>query len=140
MDRITQEVDLLFSVTHPNIVDIKDWATDKNSVYLFMTRVKGGELFDRILEEDGLQESEAKFIFYQILLATKYLHSRNICHRDIKAENVLLQSKKPFSLALLADFGLSKRADDMKTKCGTANYLAPEVMESGKYTTQVIID
>lgn len=61
MDRITQEVDLLFSVTHSNIVDIKDWATDKTSVYLFMTRVKGGELFDRILEEDGLEESEAKY-------------------------------------------------------------------------------
>lgn len=107
-------------------------------------------MFDRIVGDDGMNESEVKFIFYQILRAVQHLHRKNICHRDIKAENILLDSKLPFSRALLADFGMSKIADNLKytstlnivnstrTKCGTANYLAPEVMDSPQgYTKQV---
>ncbi|KAJ3305301.1 Checkpoint kinase 2 [Kappamyces sp. JEL0829] len=138
LTRISQEVDLLSSLSHPNIVEIKSWAADKRYVYLFLARVRGGELFDRIVQDDGIKEPEAKYIFYQILCAVQYLHSKNICHRDLKAENILLESKLPYSRVLLADFGMSKIADNLTTKCGTANYLAPEVLHSPTgYTKQV---
>lgn len=90
------------------------------------------------MADDGLEEAESKFIFFQALKAVSYLHKNNICHRDIKAENILLDSKNPYPRVLLADFGMSKVADHLKTKCGTANYLAPEIMDSTTgYTKQV---
>jgi serine/threonine protein kinase len=75
------------------------------------------------------------------LLAVGYLHSKNICHRDLKAENILLECSSPFSKVILTDFGLSKvlqnNVDQMQTKCGTFTYLAPEIIDSASYSTQV---
>jgi serine/threonine-protein kinase Chk2 len=79
-------------------------------------------------------EGPAKFIFYQLLRAIEYLHSLNICHRDIKAENILLESGDDFSRVIVSDFGMSKTLQNalekMTTKCGTFAYIAPEVLDS----------
>ncbi|EGF83819.1 hypothetical protein BATDEDRAFT_85591 [Batrachochytrium dendrobatidis JAM81] len=139
-----QEVSVLRLVEHPNIVSIKDVVVshENNAVYIFLTRISGGELFDHIVNSEGIEESEAKFIFYQLLLAVKYLHDHNICHRDLKAENILLESSKPFSRLLISDFGMAKALQNslqqMQTKCGTFTYLAPEILDSpGGYSYQV---
>ncbi|RKO83372.1 kinase-like domain-containing protein, partial [Blyttiomyces helicus] len=135
---IDQEISILKEVVHPNIVGIKDTVQTSKYVCLFLTRVTGGELFDYILKNSGVQEHESKFIFYQILRAVKYLHSRNITHRDLKPENLLLESAKPFSRVIVTDFGLAKMLpsalERMKTKCGTMSYLAPEVLNAGSAT------
>ncbi|TPX67100.1 hypothetical protein SpCBS45565_g04017 [Spizellomyces sp. 'palustris'] len=141
---IEQEISILKSVTHPNIVQVKDVVHSEEFVCIFLTRVTGGELFDYILHTDGVQEHEAKFIFYQILLAVKYLHGMNITHRDLKPENLLLESPKPFSRLIITDFGMAKMLgtslERMRTKCGTFSYLAPEVLDSnvkGGYSKRV---
>ncbi|KAL2917376.1 hypothetical protein HK105_203040 [Polyrhizophydium stewartii] len=141
---IQQEISVLRQVEHPNIVSIKDVVVmqDRNVALIFLSRISGGELFDHIVNGNGVEESEAKFIFYQLLLAVKYLHDVNICHRDLKAENVLLESSKPFSRLLISDFGMAKSLqnslEQMQTKCGTFTYLAPEILDSpGGYSKQV---
>ncbi|KNC96528.1 CAMK protein kinase [Spizellomyces punctatus DAOM BR117] len=141
---IEQEISILKSVKHPNIVQVKDVVHTEEFVCIFLTRVTGGELFDYILHTDGVQEHEAKFIFYQILLAVKYLHGMNITHRDLKPENLLLESPKPFSRLIITDFGMAKMLgtslERMRTKCGTFSYLAPEVLDSnvkGGYSKRV---
>lgn len=70
---IKKEIDVLRNVSHENIVTIGHVFHDEKGhlVYIFLKRVKGGDLFDFILEHNGLKEHEAKFIFYQILLAGK---------------------------------------------------------------------
>jgi len=77
-----------------------------------------------------LTEEKAKEIYHQILDAIHYLHNQNIAHRDIKPENILLKSKD-CDIIKITDFGLSRAIGDgsiAKTLCGTALYLAPEVM------------
>jgi serine/threonine protein kinase len=100
-----------------------------------------GELFNYIVDNDGIKEHEAKFLFYQILRGVKvtsdfeiskayndqYLHERNITHRDLKPENLLLESPQPFSRVIITDFGMAKMLDTsldrMRTRCGTLDYL-----------------
>ena len=143
LQTVQKEVDVLRSIVHPNIVTIKDFVVEQSGlVFILLGRVCGGELFEYIVSNNGMDESEAKFVFYQLLLAVAYLHRNNICHRDLKAENLLLETSKPFARLLLSDFGMSKflhhSLERMQTKCGTFTYIAPEVIESASgYSKQV---
>lgn len=77
------------------------------------------------------EEPIAKLLFYQMLVAVKYLHEQGITHRDLKPENVLLSSEKNETVIKITDFGLSKVVGEqslMQTLCGTPSYLAPEVL------------
>ncbi|KAJ1966064.1 hypothetical protein GGI12_000329 [Dipsacomyces acuminosporus] len=128
------EINLLRGIKHPNIVRVFDVAETSRHVYIFMPLLRGGDLFDYIIDHQRLDEAEAKFIIYQVLLALKYLHDANIAHRDLKPENTLLVSKKPYSQVMLTDFGMAKAAGQqnlMKTMCGTLQYIAPEMISSG---------
>jgi len=72
-------------------VSVKDVFESKDKICIFMTKVTGGELFDYIVDKNGAPEKEAKFLFYQILLAIDYLHTMKVTHRDLKPENILLE-------------------------------------------------
>ncbi|KAJ2162613.1 hypothetical protein GGF46_000486 [Coemansia sp. RSA 552] len=131
---IIHEISLLRGIKHPNIVRVFDVAETSKHVYIFMPVLRGGDLFDCVLDRDGLSEDEAKFAVYQMLLALKYLHDANIAHRDLKPENVLLVSKDPYSQVMLTDFGMAKATGQqelMKTMCGTLQYIAPEMISPG---------
>jgi len=79
-----------------------------------------------------LPESTAKLIFKQLLLGLQYIHSKNVIHRDLKLENILLNRK---GLVKICDFGVSKLLEDPEDKttecCGTPAYMAPEVIRAG---------
>ena len=130
-EALMDEVKILQKLNHPHIIAIHDvYDTDK-FLYLVLELVTGGDLFDKIIAQNGrgFPEGRSALIFEQLLDATSYLHSHNIVHRDLKPENVLLVS--PDSDAIkLSDFGLSRMIGEgstMKTLCGTPQYLAPEV-------------
>lgn len=99
-----------------------------------MEYAAGGELFDQVKkesEENILTESTAKLRFYQISNATAYLHKENVCHRDLKLENILMMNSSPTSQIKIADFGLSKHfnsIDVLETLVGTVVYMALEVI------------
>lgn len=98
--------------------------------YIVLEYLEGGELTDRILSMESLPEHTIKFLFYQIVLAVQYLHSKGITHRDLKPQNVLLESQIPKSRVKVSDFGLSKIVTNetlLTTMCGTPAYLAPEI-------------
>ncbi|KAJ2471342.1 hypothetical protein GGI02_002327 [Coemansia sp. RSA 2322] len=128
------EINLLRGIKHPNIVRVYDVAETARHVYIFMPLLRGGDLFDYIYENERIDEDEARFIIYQVLLALKYLHDANIAHRDLKPENTLLVKKSSYSQVMLTDFGMAKAAGQqelMKTMCGTFQYIAPEMISSG---------
>lgn len=102
-----------------------------------MELMRGGELFDHIVERDSLNESEARDIITPILDAIIYCHSLGIVHRDIKPENLLFSTRK-FESAIIkvSDFGLSRHVDEnslASTTCGTPGYVAPEILEQKPY-------
>ena len=103
-----------------------------------MEFISGGELSTYLSEVKSIPEESVRSIARQILHALYYLHQRRITHRDIKPDNILIESFEPLRVKL-SDFGLSKMVMDqtfLKTFCGTLLYCAPEVYpDHEKYKT-----
>lgn len=143
-NQVMQEVNILKALKHPCIIAIEEVIDTPSTLYIVLELVEGGELFDRVVSLGQLDEATAKLLFYQILLAMKYLHDQDITHRDLKPENILLVNPEDAeSLIKITDFGLSKLIDEntmLKTFCGTPTYLAPEILLSkgcGSYTKAI---
>lgn len=117
---LQQEIAVLKSVSHPNVLCLKDTFNEEDGVYLVLELAAEGELFNWIVAKQKLSEEETRKVFIQLFQGTKYLHERNIVHRDIKPENILLTDK---NLSVkLADFGLAKIIGEESfttTLCGT---------------------
>ncbi|KAJ5528009.1 DNA damage response protein kinase DUN1 [Penicillium frequentans] len=105
-DALQQEVALLKSVNHPNLLCLKDTFDENDGAYLILELAPEGELFNLIVTKQKLSESETRHLFRQLFEGLKYLHERGIVHRDIKPENILLADKK--MTVKLGDFGLAK--------------------------------
>ena len=117
---LQQEIAVLMSVSHPNVLCLKDTFDEADGVYLILELAPEGELFNWIVMNQKLSEDATRKVFIQLFQGTKYLHERNIVHRDIKPENILLTDK---NLSVkLADFGLAKIIGEESfttTLCGT---------------------
>ncbi|CAD8080953.1 unnamed protein product [Paramecium sonneborni] len=136
---LLNEIDLLRSCDHPNIIKLYEIYESGDYIYLVMELLEGGELFDLILETQCFQESKVALIMFKIFDALEYLHTKNIMHRDIKPENILLKDKSENFELKIADFGLASytEADLLITRCGTPGYVAPEILEDKKYNEKV---
>lgn len=146
IQRFRNEVYALKTLDHPNIIKLFEVYEEGDSMYLVQEICKGGELFDRIVENEYLNEKQAASVFQQILQAILYCNKNKISHRDLKPENFMFKSKGESSNLKLIDFGLSMsyfklpKASEkkgnvkrMKTQVGTAFFMAPEVL-SNDYT------
>ena len=104
IDSLHEEVAVLRSVDHPNIVKLYDFFDEKRYYYMAIELMEGGELFERIVKKTFYNEMDARGLVRILLDALAYLHHRGIVHRDLKPENLLLTSS---GRCKLADFGLS---------------------------------
>jgi calcium-dependent protein kinase len=133
---LTEEVNILCQLHHPNIIKIYETYQDIHFFYIVMQYCSGGTLYSRMNKEKVFSEKEAVVIVKQMVRAVRYLHSKGICHRDIKPENFLFSSEKKDSRLKLIDFGLSQKLGKwfkgMNEIAGTVHYVAPEVIK-GKY-------
>ena len=135
VDRFRQEVDIMKSLDHPNIVRLFETFEDLTDFYLVMEYCSGGELFDRLIESGVLTESMACTIMKQILAAVAYCHMHRVAHRDLKPENFLFLTDQPNSPMKLIDFGLAARfkpGQPMRTRAGTPYYVSPQVSSSNE--------
>ncbi|KAH0848382.1 hypothetical protein AYO21_04408 [Fonsecaea monophora] len=128
--KFDSELNIMKNLSHPNIVNYVDCHTYQHWIYILMEYVPYGELAKELGKHGAIPESDVQQIAKQILHALYYLHRRNITHRDIKPDNILIASRNPL-IVKLSDFGLSKCVTDqetfLKTFCGTLLYCAPEV-------------
>jgi len=123
---------------NPYIIKLYDIFDTPNSLYLVMELVTGGELFDRIVEREQYSEANAKEVMKQLLIAIEYFHSLGIVHRDLKPENLLLENESDDTNIKVTDFGLGRFSDLlMHTACGTAGYVAPEILSCKGYDKEV---
>ncbi|XP_046649150.1 mucin-5AC-like isoform X5 [Daphnia pulicaria] len=131
--RIRREIQIMSSVRHPNIIHIYEVFENKEKMVLVMEYAAGGELYDYLSQRKVLNEAEARRVFRQVASAVYYCHKHNICHRDLKLENILLDESKT---AKIADFGLSNVFDDRRlltTFCGSPLYASPEIVRGTPY-------
>lgn len=112
------EAEILSKLHHPNIIRFHSYLEDPTRNYMFTEVIRGGELFDRLIEKNGFVECESRTIASKILSAIAYCHRHGIVHRDIKAENVLLVSPsdtEDFDLRVI-DFGFAAAAKGTSLK------------------------
>ncbi|RCN26700.1 kinase domain protein [Ancylostoma caninum] len=118
---------------HPNIVKLYQVMENEQTLYLVLEYASGGEVFDYLVAHGRMKEKEARVKFRQIVSAVQYLHSKNIIHRDLKAENLLLDADMNIKIA---DFGFSNQftlGNKLDTFCGSPPYAAPELFQGKKY-------
>lgn len=127
--RLDNEMQIMRSVNHPNIVKYMDYKDVQEHLYIIMEYVSCGDLQQYLKNGKILNEESGKAVARQVLEALNYLHMKKITHRDIKPDNILIDCFDPISIKL-SDFGLSKVKTEetfLKTFCGTLLYCAPEV-------------
>eukprot|EP00956_Cyclotella_meneghiniana_P045012 scaffold349550_cov70-Cyclotella_meneghiniana.AAC.1 len=133
LDGIQAEAEILRSLNHPYIVKLYDvYVSPGQAIYLVMELVRGGDLFDRIVERGRYTEVRARRLMRRVLAAVYHLHEeRGIVHRDLKPENILVVNRRSDIDIKLTDFGVAKNmtAEGLKTFCGTPQYFAPEVLK-----------
>eukprot|EP01017_Pseudomicrothorax_dubius_P038267 TRINITY_DN5706_c0_g1_i1.p1 TRINITY_DN5706_c0_g1~~TRINITY_DN5706_c0_g1_i1.p1 ORF type:complete len:555 (+),score=107.49 TRINITY_DN5706_c0_g1_i1:55-1719(+) len=134
---LRRELEILKSLSHPNIVKFYETYQDERFFHLVMELCTGGELLERVIKKGCLLEAEAARIMQKIFLAVAYLHVKGICHRDLKPENFLFSDLSDEAEVKVIDFGLANKfggenSKGMSTVVGTAMYVAPEVLR-GKY-------
>lgn len=142
---IDRELAVLRILNHQNIVQIYDIFDSARETYVVMEYLAGGELLDLITESDHLSEKNSKQVIREVLQAVQYLHARGIVHRDVKPENILCVNRAWPLRVKLTDFGLSKMVGNgedgservMRSQCGTAYYLAPEIANNFSYSKPV---
>jgi calcium-dependent protein kinase len=131
------EIEIFLSMNHPHVADLVDVYRGKQQLDLVMECLSGGEVLDRVLEEEYFGEGVTADTLRQMLLAVNYLHAHNIVHRDLKLENFLYEKPGGDHLKLI-DFGFSRvwssDQSSMGIALGSLYYVAPEVLDK-KYGT-----
>ncbi|EES11705.1 hypothetical protein BDA96_06G303700 [Sorghum bicolor] len=123
------------SLRHPNIIRFKEVVLTPTHLAIVMEYAAGGELFERICEAGRFHEDEARYFFQQLVCGVSFCHAMNICHRDLKLENTLLDGS-PAPRLKICDFGYSKSSvlhSRPKSTVGTPAYIAPEVLSRREY-------
>eukprot|EP00347_Sterkiella_histriomuscorum_P023875 403333082 len=131
---LIREIKVLNKLDHPNIMKLYESIDTLSNVYLINEYIQGMPLNDymKTLDPQRMDEVDAIFILKQLIDSIQYLHQRNICHRDIKLENIIIN---PASKEIkLIDFGFAVfSTKPLKLYCGTPSYMAPEIILKKEY-------
>ncbi|XP_053080965.1 MAP/microtubule affinity-regulating kinase 3 isoform X13 [Acinonyx jubatus] len=133
LQKLFREVRIMKILNHPNIVKLFEVIETDKTLYLIMEYASGGEVFDYLVAHGRMKEKEARAKFRQIVSAVQYCHQKRIVHRDLKAENLLLDADMNIKIA---DFGFSNEftvGSKLDTFCGSPPYAAPELFQGKKY-------
>ncbi|XP_038079215.1 MAP/microtubule affinity-regulating kinase 3-like isoform X5 [Patiria miniata] len=133
LQKVYREVRIMKLVDHPNIVKLFEVIETEKTLYLVMEFASGGEVFDYLVAHGRMKEKEARAKFRQIVSAVQYCHQKRVVHRDLKAENLLLDKDLNIKIA---DFGFSNEftpGSKLDTFCGSPPYAAPELFQGKKY-------
>ena len=132
---VDREIDILKKLNHPNVVRMYDLIETPKQLHLVLELIPGGSLGSYLKKKPNkrFEELECKIMFKQIVSAIEYIHSQKVTHRDLKLENLLLDSS---GMIKIIDFGFStcfSHEKKVKIFCGTPTYMAPEIVSRKEY-------
>uniref|UniRef100_A0A5F8A9U2 Myosin light chain kinase family member 4 n=1 Tax=Macaca mulatta TaxID=9544 RepID=A0A5F8A9U2_MACMU len=130
-EEVKNEISVMNQLDHANLIQLYDAFESKDDIVLVMEYVDGGELFDRIIDEnDNLTELDTILFMKQICEGIRHMHQMYILHLDLKPENILCVNRDAKQIKII-DFGLARRykpREKLKVNFGTPEFLAPEVV------------
>ncbi|XP_028846560.1 myosin light chain kinase, smooth muscle isoform X1 [Denticeps clupeoides] len=141
-DNVREEISIMNDLHHPKLVQCVDAFEGKSDIVMVMELISGGELFERIIDEDfELTEREVIKYMRQIVNGVNFIHKQGIVHLDLKPENIMCVNKTGSRIKLI-DFGLARRLENagtLKVLFGTPEFVAPEVInyEAISYPTDM---
>ena len=119
------------NMRHKNVVKFYESLETENHYLFFMEACEAGDLLQYVRRRRKIPEYTARHIFKQIVLGLGYIHKQNIVHRDIKLENILIDSAGNVKIA---DFGISAHlppgSKPLRDRCGSLLYMAPEMIRN----------
>ncbi|KAL1783919.1 myosin light chain kinase family member 4 [Sigmodon hispidus] len=128
---VKNEISVMNQLDHVNLIQLYDAFESRHDIILVMEYVEGGELFDRIIDENcNLTELDTILFMKQICEGIRYMHQMYILHLDLKPENILCVNRDAKQIKII-DFGLARRykpREKLKVNFGTPEFLAPEVV------------
>ncbi|KAK4820785.1 hypothetical protein QYF61_006125 [Mycteria americana] len=139
VENLLTEIEILKTIRHPHIVELKDFQWDSDHIYLIMEFCAGGDLSRFIRMRRILPEKVARIFLQQLACALKFLHDHNISHLDLKPQNILLSTPENPQLKL-ADFGFAQYMspwDEKHVLRGSPLYMAPEMVCRQQYDARV---
>eukprot|EP01101_Sappina_pedata_P002286 TRINITY_DN12530_c0_g1_i1.p1 TRINITY_DN12530_c0_g1~~TRINITY_DN12530_c0_g1_i1.p1 ORF type:complete len:678 (+),score=167.94 TRINITY_DN12530_c0_g1_i1:61-2094(+) len=133
--RIQRETQILTQLNHPNIIKLYDVIETRSHISIIMEFAQGGDLYQYVTNQSGgkLEMLEAIRVFRQMICGIRYCHQHLVVHRDLKLENIFLDSSKNVKIG---DFGFSRSfspGDALSTACGSLHYAAPEIISGKRY-------
>ena len=131
--KLMQEYSILKILQHPNIIRLYESFESVKHILIVTELCSGGDLLNYVREHKKLNEKMAKFILKKLLEGLHYCHKKEILHRDIKLDNVLLNKEGELKIC---DFGVSREVhknEVMTEQCGTPAYIAPEILKGKGY-------
>ncbi|ESO87006.1 hypothetical protein LOTGIDRAFT_235177 [Lottia gigantea] len=135
---ILNEVEIMKHLQHPRLLQLYDAFEKKNCVCLVLELISGGELFERVINDDFILTEKACVMFLrQICEGVSFMHSQNILHLDMKPENILCLSREGNRIKII-DFGLARKynpKEDLRVLFGTPEFVAPEVINFDPIST-----
>ncbi|KAG4169958.1 hypothetical protein ERO13_A12G115750v2 [Gossypium hirsutum] len=136
VEQIKREISIMKLIKHPNVIKIYEVTASKTKIYIVIEYIDGGELFDKIASRGRLKGDEARTFFHQLINVVDFCHGTGVYKRDLKPENLLLDTH---GVLKISDFGLNSLSQEvwedglLHTACGTPNYGAPEVLRDQGY-------
>uniref|UniRef100_A0A8D0H4Q7 MAPK interacting serine/threonine kinase 2 n=1 Tax=Sphenodon punctatus TaxID=8508 RepID=A0A8D0H4Q7_SPHPU len=140
--RVFREVEMLYQCQgHRNVLELIEFFEEEDRFYLVFEKMRGGSILTHIHRRRHFNELEASMVVQDIASALNFLHNKGIAHRDLKPENILCESSNQVSPVKICDFdlgsGIKLNGDcspistpELLTPCGSAEYMAPEVVEA----------
>ncbi|KAJ8278950.1 hypothetical protein COCON_G00060160 [Conger conger] len=140
--RVFREVEMLYQCQgHRNILELVEFFEEEDKFYLVFEKLRGGSILAHIHKRRHFNEQEASVVVQDIASALHFLHNKGMAHRDLKPENILCEQEDRISPVKICDFdlgsGIKLNSDsspistpELLTPCGSAEYMAPEVVEA----------